>query len=197
MIRKLPRRALAAAAAAAAALGGLAAAPPASADQSALEHCVLDLDTGRQTCYDGFTAAFSAASGGRITDAPDNLEGASRGSLQELRAETSRLMEDAAAGGANGDVIIGTFFEHKDYGGDTLTIAADRPCRNNDAQDHWTPTMPPGWNDFITSLQPWANCWIELYSDDNFGGDRDGAYQTNTPDIGAYMNDRTSSIAYR
>ena len=197
MIRKLPRRALAAAAAAAAVLGCLAAAPPASADQPALKHCVLDLDTGRQTCYDGFTAAFSAASGGRITDAPDNLEGASGGSLQELRAETSRLMEDAAAGGANGNVIIGTFFEHKDYGGRTLTIEADRPCRNNNAQDHWTPTMPPGWNDIITSLQPWANCWIELYSDDNFGGDRDGAYRTNTPDIGSYMNDRTSSIAYR
>ncbi|MCX4581479.1 hypothetical protein [Streptomyces sp. NBC_01481] len=81
--------------------------------------------------------------------------------------------------------------------GAILTIEADRPCRNNNAQDHWGPTMPPGWNDIITSLQPWANCWIELYSDDNFGGDRDGAYRTNTPDIGSYMNDRTSSIAYR
>ncbi|MXM69111.1 hypothetical protein GR925_38415 [Streptomyces sp. HUCO-GS316] len=196
MIGKLPRRALVATAAATAVLGGLAAMPPASAGEPAPNHCVLDLDTGAQTCYDGFTAAFSAASDGRITEAPDSLEGGGGAGLQELRAETLQLMEDVE-GGANGNVIIGTFFANKDYGGATLTIEADRPCRNNDAQDHSEPTMPPGWNDIITSLQPWANCWIELYSDENFGGDRDGLFKTNTADIGSYMNDRTSSIAFR
>ncbi|MFF3460142.1 hypothetical protein ACFYXH_38780 [Streptomyces sp. NPDC002730] len=173
----------------------MAAAPPASADQPALEHCVLALDTGRQTCYEGFTAAFSAASGGRITDAPDNLKAASRGSgLQELRAETLRL---ADSGGASGDVIVGTVFRDKDYGGgESLTFTALSPCRNNDAEDWWN-NMPADWNDTITSVQPWANCWIELYSDVNRGGDRDGAFRDNTPDIGSYMNDRTSSIAFR
>ncbi|MGW1894900.1 hypothetical protein ACWCP6_32350 [Streptomyces sp. NPDC002004] len=195
MIRKLLRPALAAAAAAAAALGGLAVAPPALADQPAPEHCVLALDTGRQTCYDGFTAAFAAASGGRITDAPDNLEAASGGSgLQELRAETIRLM---AGSGASGDVIIGTVFEDKDYGGASLTITGSSPCRNNNRVDHWVNTLPEGWNDTITSVQPWANCWIELYSDEYLSGDRDGPFKSNTPDIGSYMNDRTSSISFR
>ena len=192
MIRKLPRRALAAAAAAAAALGGLAAAPPASADQPALKHCVLDLDTGRQTCYDGFTAAFSAASGGRITDAPDNLEGASGGAgLQELRAETIRLMGDSRA---SGDVIIGTFFTDKDYGGYTLTVTGGHPCRDNGASDF--SLNLDEWSDAISSVQPWANCWINLFSEANLGGDRDGPFQTNTADIGSYMNDRARSVRF-
>ncbi|WP_246102470.1 hypothetical protein [Streptomyces piniterrae] len=180
-------------AAAAAGLGCLAAAPPARASQPALEHCVLALDTGRQTCYGNFSAAISTASGGRITDAPDNLKAASGGSgLQELRAETSRLMEDV--GGANGDVIIGTFFTDKDYGGTTLTLTGSHPCRGNGASDF--AVNLDEWSDVISSVQPWANCWINLFSEANLGGDRDGPIKAPTPDIGPFMNDRARSVRF-
>lgn len=129
MIRNLPRRPLAAAAVVAGGLGAMAAAPPAPADQPALEHCVLDLDTGCQTCYGEFSAAFAAASDGQITDAPDNPKAASQDSgLQGLREETLRLMSDS---GASSRVVVGTFFKDKNYGGGSLTLFGPEPGKDD------------------------------------------------------------------
>ncbi|WUI03903.1 hypothetical protein OHR68_19575 [Spirillospora sp. NBC_00431] len=47
--------------------------PPSGHQQAAKRHCVVNLSNrGKTTCYDGFRKAITAASGGRITNAPDN-----------------------------------------------------------------------------------------------------------------------------
>ncbi|MFD4987955.1 hypothetical protein [Streptomyces sp. NPDC058374] len=189
-----PRRTLRAVALALAAgtpllLGG---APAGAAPGATVQHCVLDLDTRHQECFDTFTDAVSTASGGRITDAPAAAVTAAQS--PELRRETVALAKDEAAVRA-GSVIQGTFYDDTNYGGDSFTVYGEAPCEKNDQVDYEY-TFEDAWQNRISSVQPWAECWIWLYPEPGLGGDRDGPFKENTPDIGSYMNDRTRSVGF-
>ncbi len=174
-----------AAAAAATALtlpaAGAAQAEPASHTTAAARHCIADLAGGPVRCFDTFTEAVETASAGRVADAP---------------ASAHRAAGDSGfRASLKGSVIQGTFFTDVNYGGSTLTIYGPEPCVK-DGWVNWQYDLPDGWKDAISSVQPWADCWIWLYPEPNLGGDRDGPFKENTPDIGSFMNDRTESIGF-
>ena len=184
-------------AAALAVLAGAVAAPSAqaAADESAesgARHCVSEATTGQQSCYGTFTEAVSAASGGRITDAPASAGDAARDS--GFRAET-RQFNTSAGAMADGGVIQGTFFDDPGFGGDSLTVTGESLCKK-DGVVNYQHDLEDGWKNRVSSVQPWGGCWIWLYPEPGLGGDRDGPFKENASDIGSMMNDRTQSIGF-
>lgn len=174
------------AAAAAAAAVGLAPATAAHArsatphETKAGAHCIADLGGGPVRCFDSFTAAVGAATHGRVDDAPATARSAAG----------DRAFRSSLKG-----VIQGTFFEDVDYGGASLTIYGAQPCEK-DGWVNYQYDLPSAWQNVISSVQPWAQCWLWLYPEPDLGGDRDGPFKVNTPDIGPFMNDRTKSIGF-
>lgn len=144
-------------------------------------HCVAGLADGGTRCFDTFAEAVEAATGGRVDDAPSSARAAAG--------------DDAFRASLAGEVIQGTFFEHGNYGGASLTIYGPQPCEK-DGWVNWQYDLGDWWKDRISSVQPWANCWLWLYPQPNLGGDRDGPFKENTSDIGSFMNDRTESIGF-
>ncbi|MGW8378104.1 hypothetical protein [Streptomyces sp. ODS28] len=168
-------------------------------------HCALDASTGRQQCFGTFTEAVSAASGGRIKDAPASARTAVRDS--GLRAETRQLAAEQATSAsgeaagpearqqADGKIIQGTFFDDPQFGGDSLTVYGESLCKGDDKVE-FQHNVEEGWKNRISSVQPWGDCWVWLYPEPDLGGDRDGPFKENTADIGTAMNDRTQSIGF-
>jgi hypothetical protein len=144
-------------------------------------HCAVGLGGGPVDCFDTFSEAVAAATDGRVQDAPASARAAAR--------------DDGFRASLAGEVIQGTFFEHESYGGASLTIYGPEPCVK-DGWVNWQYNLDEWWKDRITSVQPWANCWLWLYPEPDLGGDRDGPFKENTPDIGSFMNDRTESIGF-
>ncbi|GAA3130243.1 hypothetical protein ACFQ0X_39800 [Streptomyces rectiviolaceus] len=140
----------------------------AGADEPAARHCVLDASTGKQRCFDTFTAAMDLA-----------------------KARTTAKGDTAAAG----DVIQGTFFTDPGFSGDSLTISGPSLCEK-DGWVNWQYDLGDDWKNRISSVQPWGNCAIWLYPEPGLGGDRDGPFDENTADVGQMMNDRTQSIGF-
>lgn len=91
---------------------------------------------------------------------------------------------------ANGEVIGATVFEDRDYGGASLTITVPEPCPKNDKVDFWL-DLDGFWRNRISSVQAWSTCWVWLYPD---SGDRAGPYKDKHPQVGAYINDRTTTV---
>lgn len=164
-----------------AAVGGAAQANAAAPAPPTERHCAVGLDGGSVECFGTFADAVAAATDGRVQDAPGSARAAAR--------------DDGFRASLAGEVIQGTFFEHDDYGGASLTVYGAAPCE----KDGWVEyqlDLDDWWKDRISSVQPWANCWIWLYPEPGLGGDRDGPFKVNSPDIGDYMNDRTESIGF-
>ncbi|WP_233221736.1 hypothetical protein [Streptomyces carminius] len=197
MVRRTARRTRTAAVVFAAA-GAVAAAPvqavaaPQDAPRDGARHCIADLRTGAQECFGTFTEAVEAASGGRIDDAPASARSAAQDPA--FRKRTKELAT-AAETARNGDLIQGTLFEHENYGGATFTVYGEAPCPDNGKVDY-SIDLPDDWKDIVTSVQPWANCWIWLYPEPGLNGDRDGPFKENTPYVGSFMNDRTESVGF-
>jgi hypothetical protein len=157
------------------------AAAPATAETVAEEHCVLDIDNGEQVCFTAFDEAVTHATQGRVDSAPASLTG--------QQARTALRTELA------GDVLQGTFFEDDDFGGDSLTITGESLCPK-DGVVNFQYNLDDSWQDKISSVQAWGNCWLWLYPGPDLGGDRDGPFKENHSSIGGYMNDRTESIGF-
>jgi len=173
--------------------GAISVTAPADAEQSTFAeqvggHCALNTATGENACFANFAEAIEHASNGRVRNAPTDFRMAL--ASQELR---DRLAVDA--GQANGEVIQGTVFDNRDYGGDSLTIYGEAPCKK-DGVVNFQLDLEDGWKDRISSVQPWANCWLWLYPDVNLGGERDGPFDENTPWVGEMLDDRTKSIGF-
>ena len=140
-------------------------------------HCVLDSETGSQSCFADYQQVISYASHGTLSAASDRT----------LRAE--------AAAQPDGDVVQGTFFDGPDYTGSSLTITGPELCKK-DGWVNWQFDLGDDWKNKITSVQPWGNCWIWLYPEPNLSGDRDGPFKENNGNIGSYMDNRTQSIGF-
>lgn len=175
---------------AALALGGVvcvspaaqAAAPPAS-------HCVQNLKTGTTNCFDTFTAAISDATRGRVDSAPAGVPDAKQ------RAALNRTLRSEGLQ-ADGEVIQGTFFDDRDFGGSSWTVVGAGLCDGSDGVVNYQTNTIDGWADRISSVQPWANCKIWLYPEPDLGGDRDGPFTQNTGWVGSMMDDRTKSVGF-
>jgi hypothetical protein len=156
------------------------------------EHCVADLGSGAQKCFATFTRAVAAATGGRLTDAPASPRAAAG---DDAFRDASRALARTADARAEGEVIQGTFFTDPGFSGSSLTIYGAAPCKK-DGWVNYQYDFGDDWKNVISSVQPWADCWLWLYPEPNLGGDRDGPFDENTPDVGSFMNDRAQSVGF-
>ncbi|MFD6952616.1 hypothetical protein A6A08_09720 [Nocardiopsis sp. TSRI0078] len=150
----------------------------ASAPSDDGRHCISDVGTGQEQCFATFDEAITAA------------EERTGRTLEEQERALDRNRVSLLAAGS--DVIIGTYFEHENYGGASFTLYGDNTCQGGDDTEFWF-TFPADWQNMISSAQPWARCALWLHSGPDGTGDRDGPYRENTNYVGDYMNDRTVS----
>lgn len=108
-------------------------------------------------------------------------------------AEATGSARSEVASTRDGEVVQGTLFDEENYGGDSFTIYGAGMCEK-DGKVEYQIDLPDDWKDRVTSVQPWANCWIWLYPEPNLGGDRDGPFKENTAYVGDLINDRTQSV---
>lgn len=179
-------------------IAGLLSAPAAESAAPPSEHCVGSRSTGAQQCFATFTEAISTATHGAVTSAPAQVPDAAG------KAALDRTIKQATAAGAKaagrvaaaGEVIQGTFFDNRDFGGASFTVTGAGLCDGSDGVINYEFTFPGDWFNRISSVQPWASCKIWLYPDANLTGDRDGPFTANTGWIGEFMDDRTDSVGF-
>jgi hypothetical protein len=142
--------------------GGTATATAATTHPAASQgqNCVAQAEpagsmvTPTATCYSSFSAAISAATGGRV-----HLPAMTRpGSV------TSQMIDAWNAGPAT-SFVLSVDYKDADFGGDSLTWTQSSNCGKFQAAG-----MPSGWNDVISSLVTSTGCANTLYQNANFGG---------------------------
>ena len=150
----------------AATVPGIAAADGAARPAGPDQHCNFDVRSGEQHCF---------------------------GSLDE--AEADARVRGSAHGGATaqGDIIQATLFDEENFAGASFTVYGTGMCEKNDKVDYQI-DLPDDWKNRISSVQPWADCWIWLYPEPGLGGDRDGPFKENTGAVGGALNDRAQSV---
>src|SRR5262249_17114350 len=141
-------------------------------------HCVTSLTKpgNPTTCYDTFTAAIAAATGGQITDAPADPGVAmkDKGLLERLNA--TGVKKSTGANQPIADVPIITLFCAEDFercviGGNSITYTG-RPCDNSVFPVEWqVPYVGDDWNDWSESFRGFNNCWGKIFKDRDFGGE--------------------------
>jgi len=158
-------------------------------------HCVMSVDTGKQSCFSTFTEAFAMATGGRIIDAPDNAHAALADPA--FMARVGSLPPDQATKNdiaGDGTTPLGTYFPDAGWqGDDDLTFVSTRQC--NSSMPIPITAMPSGWNDEISSFSNFPHCFSILYADGGFRG-RHTALAANLLYVGDDMNDQTSTIMF-
>ncbi|MFR9730907.1 hypothetical protein ACL03H_16910 [Saccharopolyspora sp. MS10] len=144
----------------------------------------------------GLAAAEAPAAPQRSEDAPSHCTfevGSGQqhcfGSLAEATASAERRTADAR----DGEVVQATLFDEENYGGASFTIYGAGLCEK-DGKVEYQLDLPDDWKNRVSSVQPWANCWVWLYPEPDLGGDRDGPFEENTGYVGDLMNDRAQSV---
>ncbi|WP_328582739.1 hypothetical protein [Streptomyces sp. NBC_00370] len=193
-----------------------AAAPDETASGTSARHCVVNSATGAESCFAAFPDAIEAATGGQVTDTPASAKAAagdqsfrtemkrfnaptrskqSKQSESTSQSESKSKSTESSTLAAADSVVQGTFFDEVQFGGSSLTITGTAPC----VKDGWIEyqyDFPDDWKNRVSSVQPWADCWIWLYPEPNLTGDRDGPFDENTADVGSFMNDRAQSVGF-
>lgn len=139
---------------------------------------------GPAQCFDTFSDAMFAATGGRV---------------RLPSAVTEDMLDDQILNGKSAatlaSFVIGIEFVNRDFQGATLTITNAQTCLGFTQS---LASMPAGWNDVVTSAKAFSNCNNSVHFENaNFSSS--GA-QINCGAacsfIGNAMNDRTSSIRW-
>jgi hypothetical protein len=142
----------------------------------ASRHCVKSIsNVNKQVeCFDSFTAAMSAATDGRITDAPADAGAAMKDQrfLEKLRPTGATETETIQPAGEERPIAI--LFSDADMEGSTLTYTADtRGCpRPHDATDinFADPYVGNAWNDQAESIATFNSCRAKLWEHRDFTG---------------------------
>ncbi|MGI5254126.1 hypothetical protein [Actinacidiphila glaucinigra] len=92
-------------------------------------------------------------------------------------------------------VVHTVFYEHRNYGGSTLTSVGDYGCDTNSDVDWQASSLSSAWNDEVSSWRGFSYCDTRIYEYTNFGGASNGVF-TSTGYVGDAMNDRTSSYRH-
>jgi hypothetical protein len=162
-------------------------------------HCVVHVPTGQTSCFDSFTQAISAATNGRIADAPADARAALaddsfRTRINALADATPRTLDRAVRPRLT--VVIAIQYEDAGFQGATLTSTADFGCDGNFGTiDFELAVMPSGWNDEISSFSAFSNCAEVLYENGGFGGAQT-QLATELSYVGDALNDEASTIRW-
>src|SRR5262245_42566595 len=140
------------------------AATPARAAEAKTRHCVVSASkgSGAAVCYASFRAAIAAATGGRITDAPNDSRVAmrDRGLQARLNAIDVKKVRTIQA-----DIApIGIFYESTGFRGSSLIYTGGHPCTQvTTDRDYSVSDVGPLWSDRISSYRAYRNCEVTVY----------------------------------
>ena len=133
-----------------------------------------------------------AQPGGQVAPKPDS-HFSYHFSTGETQCFKTLAEATAQSRDARGDVIQATLFADPNYGGASFTVYGSEMC-DKDGVVNFQINLPDDWKNIVSSVQPWGGCWIWLYPEPDLGGERDGPFKENTPDVGSMLNDRTQSV---
>ncbi len=161
-------------------VGVIALTPAPAAAVEPETHCWMDLDSGETGCYSSFALVVDALSEGTVEVAADaiTVTDAQRAAITPLST-----------------FIIGQVFADASYAGSSYTFYTSGDCDTNADVDWNVASMPTGWNDRVTSFKSFGQCATRIWQDTSYGGASYGFY-VNSTNVGATMNDETSSIQW-
>jgi hypothetical protein len=183
-------------------LASLALTPAANASPSNANRyaCVINLASHTEDCFSSYRESIAFATGGRITDAPQDVRVAVK--------DAAFTAEVNASTAAASSVIIATLYWNINYNASGVdhvftysgpsactTTLSDENYFDSDLGAHDT-TNDGTWNNKTSSFKGYNNCWLKLYDNMNFGGASTGFLddQANLVSIG--WNDRANSIIF-
>jgi hypothetical protein len=176
---------------------------PAAAAQAATpgRHCVVSVSPGAaMTCYASFTTAISAATGGRVTDAPNDAKAALTD--EKLATKLNKLGGPASAERttAANNIVISIEYASSGFSGSSLIVNASHTCDDFTNPVEFTMnSMPSGWNDEIESFRAYANCAAQHFlhiGTSQHPGLSDGAFFFNRSSFESWLSDEISSISW-
>ncbi|WNG20914.1 hypothetical protein [Cystobacter fuscus] len=158
------------------------------------QHCVVeaaavkpeeeppsDLPPAKLDCFVSFAEAITFATNGVVQLPPDATP-------DEFTPEPPSAPDVTPT-----QYVIAVEYQHRGYGGRSLTITSRTTCAQGNIV---MPSMPSGWNDIISSARAYAECKNSYhYQHVNYGGAVVNC-GTACSYIGDPMNDRTSSIRW-
>lgn len=165
-------------------------------EASSGDHCVLELPSENTFCYESFGGALSAATQGRIDDAPDDVRAAMDDPELEQRINDLSLEPQLKSGAT---VVIGIQYWNRFFQGSTYTITASAGCDGDVNTWDWGLTsLSPGpvapWDNAISSVKAFSRCSETLYDNTNYGG-ASSSLHVISGDLGV-MDNQTSSIRW-
>ncbi|MGI5350289.1 hypothetical protein ACQEU8_19225 [Streptomyces sp. CA-250714] len=146
----------------------------AGAGETPSQHCTKNVSNDEQKCFATYERAKQYAAQ-EIKDGADSAQ---------TRVEKSS------------DVVIGTLFTGKRYGGDTLTLWGSRPCHRNGKADFYF-NLPEKFQNNLSSFQGWAECDIVLHAEPYLAGESSERFKGLTPKVSEQWNDRAQSVEFR
>lgn len=135
-------------------------------------------------CFATFSEAIFAATNGRVR-LPASATPAT---------VNERTLNSGAGLATSSDFVIAIEYQDSNHGGNSLIVPSSVTCDGFDLS--YASLSPFGWNDKISSAFAFSGCNNSFhYEHDNFGGAVFNCF-TNCDNLGAAMNDRTSSILW-
>jgi hypothetical protein len=167
----------------------------------ASRHCVVGVTPGATlTCYSSFATALSNATGGRVTDAPDDARAALGDERLAAKLNALGNATTTASATAVQDIVISIEYSSTGQSGSSLIVTAPHGCDDFlDPVEFVMTSMPSGWNDEIESFQAFANCaalhWLHNGASADFGPGDDAFYFWRNV-FPSWLSDEISSISW-
>ena len=112
-----------------------------------------DTSPPKMTCYNTFAAAIAAATGGRV-----HLSASAT-------PRTVSIGQINAGASPDSTYVLSIDYKNADYQPPSLTWNQTGQCGSYQAS-----SMPPGWNDVVSSVATYSGCANTQYKNVNFGG---------------------------
>jgi hypothetical protein len=176
-----------------------------AADPPGERHCVAFLTGGASTsvpelqCFDTFGEALGRASGGRLTTGPKNAGDAMGDPQFHAAVDAANAAAERARGigAAVVNTVISIQYTGSGYtGSDLIWSGQSGNCSTSTNNvDYEISSMPAGWDNLLSSVKLYANCWEEEYEHTSYNG-ASLTYHGNRSSLGAAMDNRTSSVRW-
>ncbi|MEV5239503.1 hypothetical protein AB0K89_10375 [Streptomyces cinnamoneus] len=166
-----------------------------SARAATSRHCVVDTDNGTKSCFSTYRESVAFATGGRVTDAPNDtrtavLDKKFQERLSGPRSEHGvKLAKNATSARAGAQSVLGTIYGDKDFGGGSVALLGSGGCKRYSEFANLYE-----WNDRISSVSS-GLCNITLHQHSDFLGFSQ-TYSGAVPYVGDAMNDQASSVSF-
>jgi hypothetical protein len=153
---------------------GIAVGAPAQAAEGEPRHCIANVTTpiAKVECFDSFTVAISKATGGRLTDAPQDAGKAAYDDAFE--AKLKGLATLAAEPGIQAQNVIEIDYDYGFFGTDTFTWWVENGgCETNPLGNvkYWVWNLADyGWNDRINAFANDHLCYSRHFEHAGFQG---------------------------